>query len=106
MKEQDQSSIYEFGPFRLDARTRQLHRGNIPVQLTAKAIDTLLVLVENHGDVIAKGDLMDRVWGETSVEENNLTQQISALRKAFGERLRTINLSSPYRGADIRSLRR
>ena len=86
MNEQNQSSVYEFGSFRLDARTRQLYRDNVPVQLTAKAVDTLLVLVGNPGDVVSKSDLMDRVWGETAVEENNLTQQISALRKAFGEK--------------------
>jgi DNA-binding winged helix-turn-helix (wHTH) protein/TolB-like protein len=86
MNEENRSSVYEFGQFRLDARARQLHRSGVPVQLTAKAVDTLLVLLENHGDVIAKSDLMDRVWGETAVEENNLTQQISALRKAFGEK--------------------
>jgi DNA-binding winged helix-turn-helix (wHTH) protein/TolB-like protein len=86
MKEQNQSSVYEFCPFRLDARTRQLHRDNVPVQLTAKAVDTLIVLIEDQGDVIAKSELMDRVWGTTAVEENNLTQQISALRKAFGEK--------------------
>ena len=86
MNEENRSSVYEFGPFSLDARTRQLYRENVPVQLTAKAIDTLLVLLEDSGNVVSKSDLMDRVWGETAVEENNLTQQISALRKAFGEK--------------------
>lgn len=86
MKEQNQSSVYEFGSFRLDARSRQLYRNSVAVALTAKAIDTLLVLIDSPGNVISKSDLMDRVWGETAVEENNLTQQISALRKAFGEK--------------------
>jgi DNA-binding winged helix-turn-helix (wHTH) protein/TolB-like protein len=86
MNEQINSSIYEFGPFRLDTRARRLWRESSPVPLTAKALETLVVLVENSGEVVSKGDLIDHVWGETAVEENNLTQQISALRKAFGEK--------------------
>jgi len=86
MNEQITSSMYEFGPFRLETRARRLYRENAPIPLTAKALETLIVLLENSGKVVSKGDLIDRVWGETAVEENNLTQQISALRRAFGEK--------------------
>ena len=65
--------------------TRQLLRDGAPIQLTAKAFDTLVVLVANHGLTVIKDELMDAVWGDTAVEENNLTQQISALRKALGQ---------------------
>jgi DNA-binding winged helix-turn-helix (wHTH) protein/TolB-like protein/Flp pilus assembly protein TadD len=78
--------IYEFGPFRVDALKRRLLREGEVVCLTSKVFDTLLVLVERRGEVLSKDELMRRLWPDTVVEENNLTQQISALRKALGER--------------------
>ncbi|HEX3561093.1 MAG TPA: winged helix-turn-helix domain-containing protein [Pyrinomonadaceae bacterium] len=78
--------FYEFGPFRVDASRRRLLRAGEVVALTPKAFDTLLVLVENGGRVVEKDELMEKVWPGVSVEENNLTQNISALRKALGER--------------------
>lgn len=77
---------YEFGAFRADTLKRQLYRGTEPLPLTAKAFDTLAVLLAEHGEIVSKMVLMASVWGETVVEENNLTQQISAIRKALGER--------------------
>ena len=85
MNEQNEYHGYEFGSFRVDTVTRQLLRDGESVQLTAKAFDTLVVLVANHGSTVSKDELMDAVWGDTAVEENNLTQQISALRKALGQ---------------------
>jgi DNA-binding winged helix-turn-helix (wHTH) protein/TolB-like protein/Flp pilus assembly protein TadD len=78
--------FYEFGPFRVDALKRRLLRGGQIVPLTPKAFDTLLVLIENSGQVVEKDDLMEKVWPGIAVEENNLTQNVSALRKALGER--------------------
>ena len=75
--------LYEFGPFRLDAAERTLLRNGVPVPLTPKAFDTLLVLVENSGHLLDKDDLMRRVWPETFVEEGGLTRNISSLRKAL-----------------------
>lgn len=86
MNEQNEFVVFEFGSFRLDTLTRQLSSGGGPIQLTSKAFETLLALLTHAGKTVSKTELMDRVWSETSVEENNLTQQISALRKAFGER--------------------
>src|SRR5690349_15673691 len=86
MNEQNVFVVFEFGSFRLDTLTRQLTSGGGPIQLTSKAFETLLVLLTDAGTTVSKSELMDRVWNETSVEENNLTQQISALRRAFGER--------------------
>lgn len=88
MNEQNEYHGYEFGSFRVDTVTRQLLRDRKTVQLTAKAFDTLVVLIANHGSTVSKDDLMDAVWGDTAVEENNLTQQISALRKALGQTAR------------------
>lgn len=85
MESEEVRRTYEFGPFRLDPEDRTLARDGVLVPLTIKAFDTLLVLVENPGRVISKDELMRRVWPETAVEENNLAQQISSLRKALGE---------------------
>src|SRR5215813_7526201 len=78
--------IYEFGPFRLDPVERMLQRGNDLLSLTPKALDTLIVLVENSRHVVTKDELMNRVWPDIYVEETNLAQHISMLRKALGER--------------------
>src|ERR671921_2133570 len=77
--------FYAFGPFRLDAGERVLFDGRGVVPLTPKAFDTLLALVENSGHVIGKDELMRKVWPDSFVEENNLAQNISMLRKALGE---------------------
>ena len=77
--------IYEFGPFRLDAQKRVLLRDREPVKLFPKEFDTLLALVERGGQVLDKDELMQRVWGETIVEESNLSSNISHLRKLLGE---------------------
>src|SRR5688572_18916815 len=83
---QNNGRVYEFGPFRLHATRRALLRDGRPVPLTSKAFDTLLVLVERSGEVLPKGEMMDALWPDTAVEENNLTQHVSMLRKALGER--------------------
>src|SRR6266567_3244438 len=79
------SKFYEFGPFRIDPVRRILFRDNEPVQLTPKAFDIMLVLIGSDGQVLNKDELMRAVWPDTVVEENNLTRNISALRKALGE---------------------
>jgi DNA-binding winged helix-turn-helix (wHTH) protein/pimeloyl-ACP methyl ester carboxylesterase len=76
---------YLFGPFRLDVTERQLWGSAGVVPLTPKAFDTLLLLVVESGHVLSKQELMERVWPDSFVEENNLAQNISALRKALGE---------------------
>lgn len=78
--------FYEFGSFRIDVTERTLlGGGGAVVSLTPKAFDTLLLLVENCGHTLGKQELMEQVWPDQFVEENNLAQNISALRKALGE---------------------
>ncbi len=84
MGQQDNHS-YEFGRFRLKVAERVLLREGEPVPLTPKVFDILVTLVEHGGQVMAKDELMKRVWPNTFVEEGNLTQNISLLRKALGE---------------------
>ena len=77
--------FYLFGLFRLDVTERLLFGQQGIVALTPKAFDTLLILVENSGHVLSKNELMEKVWPDSFVEENNLAQNISMLRKALGE---------------------
>ncbi len=82
-----QTHIYEFDDFRLDAAKRLLLKGvDEIVPLMPKAYDTLLYLVRHSGKVIEKDELMREIWADTIVEENNLTQNISILRRVFGEK--------------------
>ncbi|MCM3874021.1 MAG: winged helix-turn-helix domain-containing protein [Pyrinomonadaceae bacterium] len=82
---QQKSHFYEFGRFRLDAGERVLLRDRDLVPLTPKVFEILLALVEQSGHVVEKDDLMKRVWPDTFVEEGNLTQNVSLLRKALGD---------------------
>jgi DNA-binding winged helix-turn-helix (wHTH) protein/alpha-beta hydrolase superfamily lysophospholipase len=77
---------YQFGPFHLDVRERRLSRGGEVIPLRLKVFDTLLVLVQNAGRLVTKQELLDTVWPETTVEENNLNHNVSVLRKALGEK--------------------
>lgn len=80
---------FAFDGFRLDPENHLLthtdSRGEKVVPLTPKAFDTLQVLVEHHGEVLSKEQLMRLVWPDTFVEEANLTQNIYTLRKTFSE---------------------
>jgi DNA-binding winged helix-turn-helix (wHTH) protein/tetratricopeptide (TPR) repeat protein len=80
------SADFSFGPYRLDVRKRVLWREGELVALAPKALDLLVALVEQAGDVVRKEDLLARVWPDVVVEEANLSVNVSALRKALGDR--------------------
>src|SRR5678815_3424780 len=77
--------FYLFDSFRVDVAERLLFKENREVSLTPKVFDTLLVLLENSSHVMTKKELMQQVWPDSFVEENNLAQNISILRKALGK---------------------
>src|SRR5580700_3021719 len=79
------NQFYEFGPFRADGLRRLLFRDGQPIALTSKAFDTLLVLIRNRDRVLEKDELLKAIWPNSFVEEANLAQNVSALRKALGE---------------------
>src|SRR5277367_5732180 len=79
------NNLYRFGQFVLDPDKRILLRADSPVFLTPKAFDVLLFLVQNPNRLVTKDELLQAVWGDTFVEEGNLTQYISHLRKALGD---------------------
>ncbi|HVS31156.1 MAG TPA: transcriptional regulator [Thermoanaerobaculia bacterium] len=78
------SSTFRFGPYAINRDEKLLRRAGEPVPLPLKAVETLLLLVQSPGRVVWKEDIMRAVWPDAIVEENNLTQQISLLRKALG----------------------
>ena len=77
--------VYLFDGFRVDPAERLLFKENREVALTPKVFDTLLALLENSSHVLTKKELMQLVWPDSFVEENNLAQNISILRKALGQ---------------------
>jgi DNA-binding winged helix-turn-helix (wHTH) protein/TolB-like protein/Flp pilus assembly protein TadD len=77
--------FYEFGPFILDTVQHLVLKEQEPVTLTPKTYDALLVLVRNSGRMLSKEELMAALWPDSFVEESNLTQQVSMIRKALGE---------------------
>jgi Tol biopolymer transport system component/DNA-binding winged helix-turn-helix (wHTH) protein len=84
-KQERTKRFYEFGPFRVDTVKYVLTRDGEVAQLNLKAFEILLALIENRGQVLEKNELLQRVWPDTVVEENNLARNISALRKALDE---------------------
>ena len=76
---------YEFGEFHVNTKKRLLLRNGDSVALTPKVFDTLLYLLQHQGEVVEKSELMRAIWPDTAVEENNLSQNISCLRRILGE---------------------
>lgn len=76
--------VHRFGPFALDVRNRRLFREGIEVSLRGRAFDVLAVLASRPGKLVTKGELLDEVWSELAVEENNLQVQVSSLRRTLG----------------------
>jgi eukaryotic-like serine/threonine-protein kinase len=86
---QESKRLFEFGAFRLDPVERLLLRGGDLVPLTPKAFELLLALVERHGHLVEKSQLMKLVWPDSFVEETNLSHHISILRSTLGESTNT-----------------
>jgi DNA-binding winged helix-turn-helix (wHTH) protein len=76
--------IFKFGPFGLESKTCLLLKDGEPVRLTRKSTETLLVLIQHSPNVVSKEDLLAAVWPDQFVDDHNLTQSISAARRALG----------------------
>ena len=81
--------ILQFNDFTIDTHQKVLLREGMPVALPPKVFETLLALVESHGQIVLKEELMERLWPDTFVEEANLTVSIQQLRKALGDNARS-----------------
>ena len=77
--------LYKFKEYVLNISERQLWSGEERILMPLKAIETLCLLVENHGKLMSKDVLVDKLWADTFVEERNLAQNIFILRKKLGE---------------------
>ena len=77
--------IYSFDNFHIDSSRRVLLKGGEAVSLTPRIFDTLVYLVQHHERLVTKEELLRSIWPNVFVEENNLSQSISALRRVLGE---------------------
>lgn len=77
--------VYEFGPVRINASGRKLIRDGECVQVQARGLDALLLLVQKRNEVVSKAELLATIWPDTYVEESNLPVMISAIRRAIGD---------------------
>jgi DNA-binding winged helix-turn-helix (wHTH) protein/TolB-like protein len=77
--------LYEFNEFRINVAERLLQRRGADVPLPPKVFDLLLALVERHGQVVTKDQLLSEVWPDTFVEETNLKVYVSTLRKVLSD---------------------
>jgi len=91
------NSLYRFDDFELDVTKRTFARQGQRVTLSPKAFEVLTFLVAHPGRVVTKEELMKAVWPESFVEESNLAQHISWLRKALGDKAELI-VTIPGRG--------
>jgi TolB-like protein/tetratricopeptide (TPR) repeat protein len=101
-------TFYEFGPFRVDPRERRLLRNGEVVPLTPKVFDVLLALVQSGGHIMTRDEIMKLVWPDATVEDGNITRNISTLRVALGEQRQYVE-TVPWRGyrfaATVREVR-
>ena len=77
---------YRFGPFRLDAVGFRLLRDDTPIPLSPKALDLLLLLVSRPAALVSKDDILQALWSDVTVTDNALTQVVSDLRQALGDK--------------------
>lgn len=77
--------LYEFGPFRLNVSERLLTKNEQPVALPPKAFEMLVILIQKHGRLVEKDELLKEVWPDSFVEESSLSRNIYLLRKALDE---------------------
>lgn len=95
-------NTYRFGDFEVDSARRSLMKNDELVPLSNRAFDLLLVLIENRERVMTKDDLIELVWDGHFVEENNITVQVSALRKTLGDDARSPEFLKTFPGYGYR----
>ena len=79
------AQVFQFESFRLDIRERRLFRNGRVIHLRGKVFDTLCALVKHSGRLLLKRELMQVIWPDTVVEENNLEHNLCVLRKILGQ---------------------
>src|SRR5688500_8486413 len=77
--------VYRFSEFELDTGKRILLHQGVPLKINAKAFDLLVLLIENNGTILGKDEILGQVWEGNLIEENNLSVQISKIRKLLND---------------------
>src|SRR4051794_13468416 len=101
-----EQQFYEFDDFRIDAVRRLLFLRGAPVRLKPRVFDTLLYLASHQGKVLDKDELMNAIWPDATVEENNLNQSVSMLRARLGRKSRGKPVYRDYSGPGLSICRR
>ena len=97
--ETKEQTVYEFDEYSLDVADERLLRGNAPVRLAPVEFRILQLLLEHHGRLVTKQELLDRVWGGALVGDDTVAQRISCLRKVLGGRISSKYIETvPKRG--------
>src|SRR6185436_7751272 len=89
MPDNSQTRTIEFGPFLINTADKLLHRNGRVLKVFPKSVDLLLALLGSNGRVLTGNELLEAVWGNTSVEAGNVTSCVSDLRKALGDNRKT-----------------
>ena len=97
---------YAFSPFLLDTEARSLLNGGEPVAMAGKTFDTLSVLVQNHGRLMDKDELLSQIWAGLVVEEANLSQSILRSGRSWATARKIEGTSRPLPAVDTNSSRR
>src|SRR5688500_2984258 len=100
------ATTYQFGKFVLNVQEQLLTVDGVPVHLPTKEFETLQMLVENNGKVLSKDEMMSTIWKDTFVEESNLVQYVSRLRKILNvdgnQYIKTISKRGYRFSADVK----
>jgi predicted ATPase/DNA-binding winged helix-turn-helix (wHTH) protein len=79
------NDVAAFGPFRLFPKRRLVEKDGVPIGLSGRALDILILLIERAGEVVSKKELTARVWPDVVVTDGSLRFHVSVLRKALGD---------------------
>lgn len=91
---------YEFGEFRIDPVMRQLTRRGLPISIRPLHFELLLLLVEHHGEIVTREEIIEKVWTESLIEDANITQGIHFLRRILDDpaQAESLIVTIPKRG--------
>jgi len=90
--------VYRFGEFTLDTARGVLRRNRDEVSLRPQSLAVLRILLDNHGQLVSKEELHDRVWSGKAVTDDSLTQCVADIRRALDDTDRKLLRTLPRRG--------
>src|SRR5207237_1118628 len=90
--------VYSFADFTLDLERGALQKCGADVRLRPKSFDMLCYLVENHGRLVSKDELLNAIWGRAIVTEGSITQCLIDIRRTLGDKSQSLIRTIPRRG--------